>query len=169
VDPPVVGRDWSPVSSITKPVVTAVELQATTEPHPLQPRRAARRYLRIRGTARADSRGGGVGLAPGPQALPMPAAALILYIYCFHLIRRNYIYCTHLISANIRRGDRSTRLGATGGGRGGTGSGRSSPLATGRPGRQVGAGAGLGGAGRGDFVLVQVATGRLGLEIFRPR
>jgi hypothetical protein len=42
---------------------------------------AARRYLRVRGTARADSRRSGVGLAPRPQALPMPAAALILYIY----------------------------------------------------------------------------------------
>jgi hypothetical protein len=40
---------------------------------PLQPRRAAQRYLRIRGTARADSRRPGVGLAPRPQALPMPA------------------------------------------------------------------------------------------------
>jgi hypothetical protein len=32
------------------------------------------------GTSRADSRRSGVGLAPGPQALPMPATALILYI-----------------------------------------------------------------------------------------
>jgi hypothetical protein len=38
--------------------------------------KAARRYLRVRGTARADSRRSGVGLAPRPQALPMPAAAL---------------------------------------------------------------------------------------------
>jgi hypothetical protein len=33
------------------------------------------------GTSRADSLRSGVGLAPGPQALPMPATALILYIY----------------------------------------------------------------------------------------
>jgi hypothetical protein len=49
------------------------------------------------------------------------------------------------------------------------GEGRSSPLATGWPGRQAGAGARLGGAGRGDFVFVQVDTGRLELEVFRPR
>jgi hypothetical protein len=39
-----------------------------------------KRYLRARGTARADSPGSGVGLAPRPQALPMPAAALVLYV-----------------------------------------------------------------------------------------
>jgi hypothetical protein len=33
------------------------------------------------GTARADSRRSGVGLAPRPQALPVPAAALVLYIW----------------------------------------------------------------------------------------
>jgi hypothetical protein len=44
----------------------------------VSPRR--RPYLRVRGTARADSRRSRAGLAPGPQALPMPAAALILYI-----------------------------------------------------------------------------------------
>jgi hypothetical protein len=37
-------------------------------------------YLRVRGTARADSRRSGVGLALRPQALPMPAAALVLYL-----------------------------------------------------------------------------------------
>jgi hypothetical protein len=31
------------------------------------------------GTARADSRRSGVGIAPRPQALPMPATALVLY------------------------------------------------------------------------------------------
>jgi hypothetical protein len=42
------------------------------------------RYLRVRGTARADSRRrSGVGLAPRPQALPMPAAALVLYTVIF--------------------------------------------------------------------------------------
>jgi hypothetical protein len=35
------------------------------------------------GTSRAGSRRSGVGLAPGPQALPMPAAALILYVLVF--------------------------------------------------------------------------------------
>jgi hypothetical protein len=34
-------------------------------------------YLRVRGTARADPRRSGVGLAPRPQVLPMPAAALV--------------------------------------------------------------------------------------------
>jgi hypothetical protein len=56
----------------------AVELQATTEPHcsrGVQPGGA--RYLRARGASLADSRESGVGLAPGLQALPMPATALI--------------------------------------------------------------------------------------------
>jgi hypothetical protein len=48
---------------------------------PLQPRRAARRYLRIRGTQHvADSRRFGAGLAPRPRALPIPAAALVLWL-----------------------------------------------------------------------------------------
>jgi hypothetical protein len=64
---------------LTKPVVTAVQLRVDHRA-PLQPWRAARRYLRRCGTPRADSPGSGVGLAPGPQALPMPAAALVLYI-----------------------------------------------------------------------------------------
>ena len=42
----------------------------------VHPRRAARRYLRVRGAARADSRGPGAGLAPRQQALPIPAAAM---------------------------------------------------------------------------------------------
>jgi hypothetical protein len=36
------------------------------------------------GTARADTRGPGAGLAVLPQALPVPAAALVLYI-CIYL------------------------------------------------------------------------------------
>jgi hypothetical protein len=64
---------------LTKPVVAAVELRVDHRA-PLQPRRPSRRYLRVRGTARADSRRSGVGLAPGPQALPMPAAALVLAV-----------------------------------------------------------------------------------------
>jgi hypothetical protein len=44
---------------------------------PLQPRRAARRYLHTRGAARADPRRPGVVPAPRPQAPPMRAAALL--------------------------------------------------------------------------------------------
>jgi hypothetical protein len=43
--------------------------------------RAAALVLYLLGTSRADSRRSRVGLAPGPQALPIPATALILYIY----------------------------------------------------------------------------------------
>jgi hypothetical protein len=60
---------------LTKPVVAAVELQAATGPHcsrGVQPGGI--------GASRADSRGSGVGLAPGPQALPIPAAVLIYYL-----------------------------------------------------------------------------------------
>jgi hypothetical protein len=60
--------------------IAAVELQVRPPSPPLQPGRAARRYLRTRGTPRAGPRRPGVGLAPRPQALLMPAAALILYI-----------------------------------------------------------------------------------------
>jgi hypothetical protein len=61
---------------LTKPVVTAVELQATTGPHCSRGVQPGGIYVYV-GTARADSRRSGVGLAPRPQALPMPAAALI--------------------------------------------------------------------------------------------
>jgi hypothetical protein len=47
------------------------------------------------GTSRAGSRRSGVGLAPGPQALPMPAAALVLYIPAAALIL--YIHVKALI------------------------------------------------------------------------
>jgi hypothetical protein len=61
---------------LTKPVVTAVELQATTEPH-------CSRCVQPGGicvyVVQREPRSG-VGLAPRPQALPMPAAALVLYI-----------------------------------------------------------------------------------------
>jgi hypothetical protein len=69
-DPPVVGRDWSPVSSNKARGYCC----RTTGEHcaPLQPGRAARRYLRVRGTARTDSRGSGVGLAPRPAAAMVP-------------------------------------------------------------------------------------------------
>jgi hypothetical protein len=59
-------------------VVAAVELQATTEPHCSRGVQPGGIYVYV-GTARADSRRSGVGLAPRPQALPLPAAALILY------------------------------------------------------------------------------------------
>jgi hypothetical protein len=52
---------------LTKPVVIAVELRVDHRA-PLQPRRAARRYLRIGGTPRADSRRSGVGRAGGAGA-----------------------------------------------------------------------------------------------------
>jgi hypothetical protein len=70
---------------LTKPVVTAVELQATTEPHCSRGVQPGGIYVYV-GTARADSRGYGVGLAPRPQALPMPAAALILYILVCYIL-----------------------------------------------------------------------------------
>jgi hypothetical protein len=78
VGPSVVGLDWSPVFSNKARGYCC----RTPGDHlaPLQSRRAARRYLRVRGTARADSRRSGVGLAPRPQARHMPAAALILYV-----------------------------------------------------------------------------------------
>jgi hypothetical protein len=60
-------------------VVTAVELQATTEPHCSRGVQPGGICVYV-GASRADSRRSGAGLAPGPQALPMTAAALILYI-----------------------------------------------------------------------------------------
>jgi hypothetical protein len=77
VDPPIVGRDWSPVSSKKAHGYCC----RTPGGHraPLQPRRAARRYLRARGAARADSRRSGAGIVPRPQVLSVPAAALVLY------------------------------------------------------------------------------------------
>jgi hypothetical protein len=74
----VLGHDWSPVSS-NKARGCCCRTPGGYRA-PLQPRRAARRYLRTRGTSRADFRRSGVGLAPGPQALPMPATALVLYM-----------------------------------------------------------------------------------------
>jgi hypothetical protein len=72
-----------------KPVVTAVELQAPTEPHCSRGVQPGGIYVHV-GTARADSRRPGAGLAPRPQALPMPAAALILYIYKAISVSRLY-------------------------------------------------------------------------------
>jgi hypothetical protein len=51
---------------LTKPVVTAVELQATTEPHCSRGVQPGGIYVYV------------VQREPRPQALPMPAAALIL-------------------------------------------------------------------------------------------
>jgi hypothetical protein len=72
---------------LTKPVVAAVELQATTEPR-LQPGRAARRYLRVGPCSASCFRGPGGGVAPRPQALPVPAAALVLYISTLCVLHR---------------------------------------------------------------------------------
>jgi hypothetical protein len=63
---------------LTKPVVAAVELQATTEPHCSRGVQPGGIYVYV--VQREPTRRSGVGLAPRPQALPMPAAALILYI-----------------------------------------------------------------------------------------
>jgi hypothetical protein len=63
---------------LTKPVVAAVELQATTEPHCSRGVQPGGIYVHV-GTARAGSRRSGAGLAPRLQALHMPAAALIIY------------------------------------------------------------------------------------------
>jgi hypothetical protein len=76
VGPSVVGRDWSPVSSNKARGYCC----RTPGDHraPLQPGRAARRYLRVRGAARADPQRPRAGLAPGPQVLRMAAAAMVL-------------------------------------------------------------------------------------------
>jgi hypothetical protein len=62
---------------ITKPVVAAVGL-CVDHRAPLQPGRAARRYLRAYGTSRAGRRRSGAVLVLGLQALPIPAAALLI-------------------------------------------------------------------------------------------
>jgi hypothetical protein len=98
VEPSVVGRDWSPMSSNKARGYCC----RTPGGHraPLQPRRAARRYLRVRGTSRSradsrspEARAGRAGLAlvlvpPTPQcpraesSPPIPAAAaLVLYMW----------------------------------------------------------------------------------------
>jgi hypothetical protein len=66
---------------LTNPVVAAVELQATTEPHCSRGVQPGGIYAYV--VHRELTPGGptGVGLAPKPQALPIPAAALVLYIY----------------------------------------------------------------------------------------
>jgi hypothetical protein len=86
---------------LTKPVVTAVELQATTEPHCSRGVQPGGIYVYV-GAARADSRGSGVGLAPRPQALPAPAAALILYIFVTFSVINSLI-----LSGNLRSYERS--------------------------------------------------------------
>jgi hypothetical protein len=117
VGPSVVGRGWSPVPSNK---ARGCCCRATGDHRaPLQPRRAARRYFRVmyvgtRNSARADSRRSGVGLAPRPQALPLPAAALVLFIYIFatpplfNVIRAPPICglgstCEHLAPCTVRR------------------------------------------------------------------
>jgi hypothetical protein len=79
---------------LTKPVVAAVELQATTEPHCSRGVQPGGICMHV-GTARADSRGSGVGLATRPQALPVLAAALVLY-FCenaYHLLGESWYNC----------------------------------------------------------------------------
>jgi hypothetical protein len=73
VDPPVVGRDWSPVSS--NKARGCCRRAPGDHSAPLEPGRAARRYLRVRGAVRADYRSSGFGPAPRPQVLPMAATA----------------------------------------------------------------------------------------------
>jgi hypothetical protein len=63
---------------LTKPVVTAVELQAATEPHCSRGVQPGGICVCV-SAARAGSRRPGAGLAPRPQAPPVPAAALVLY------------------------------------------------------------------------------------------
>jgi hypothetical protein len=67
---------------LTKPVVTAVELQATTEPRCSRGAQPGGIYVYV--VQREPTPGGpgcsGVGIVPRPQALPLPATALILYV-----------------------------------------------------------------------------------------
>ena len=106
IEPPVVGRDWSPVSS-NKPVVAGVELRVGHRAL-VQSGRAARRYLRIRGKPRADARGPGAGLAPGLQALPMPAAARVLFVggacvvfgaWTLHAEAKTFYFCLLMVDS----------------------------------------------------------------------
>jgi hypothetical protein len=66
---------------LSKPVVAAVELEATTEPHCSRGVQPGGVYVCVGGAVGAPRAGSrrscGVGLAPRPQALPIPAAALI--------------------------------------------------------------------------------------------
>jgi hypothetical protein len=57
----------------------AVELQAPNEPHCSRGVQPGGNYVYV-GIARADSRRSGVGVAPRPQALPVAAAALAIYV-----------------------------------------------------------------------------------------
>jgi hypothetical protein len=70
VGPSIAGRDWKPGVSCNK-AARGYHCCRTPGDHraPLRPGRAARRYLRARGTSRADSRRCGARLAPGPQVL----------------------------------------------------------------------------------------------------
>jgi hypothetical protein len=65
---------------LTKPAVTAVEQQATTEPHCSRGVQPGSICVHT-GTARANSRGPGAGLASRPQTLPTPAPALVLSVH----------------------------------------------------------------------------------------
>jgi hypothetical protein len=82
--PSVVGRDWSPVSSNK----ARRGYCCRTSCRPSSPIAAGERgvqpggmrYLRVCGTSRADSRRSRAELVPRPQALPVPAAAPVLYV-----------------------------------------------------------------------------------------
>jgi hypothetical protein len=73
------GVDYGLLVVIGQPCCVLGQRGAANSPHS-QPGRAARRCVFTCAYNSADSRGSGVGLAPRPQALPMPAAALVLYI-----------------------------------------------------------------------------------------
>jgi hypothetical protein len=64
---------------LTKPAVAAVELQTTPEPHCSRGVQPGGIFVYV--VQREPTPGGrfGVGLAPRPQALPVPTAALALY------------------------------------------------------------------------------------------
>jgi hypothetical protein len=73
------GGAWSQIYIEPERQLADVELQATTEPHCSRGVQPGGICVYV-GAARAASRGPGAGLAPRPQALPIPAAALVLYI-----------------------------------------------------------------------------------------
>ena len=87
MDPPVVvGRDWSPgVCPLTKPVVAAVEQQATTELHCSRGVQPGGIYVYVvQRELTPGGPGSGVGLAPRPQASASCASCRSAPIYiCF--------------------------------------------------------------------------------------
>jgi hypothetical protein len=96
--------------SLTKPVVAAVELQATTELHCSRCVQPGGICVCVR-ASRDDSRRSRVGVAPRPQlALPMPAAALGLC--CAGAASASYASCrsdSMLARSSAFRGDSKTQ------------------------------------------------------------